>query len=254
MQESVYWFMPSVRFGRGLLASWQGWFVYTGFFVLLPVRRHLPCQRRAAGMGLGQETVKAPNHSIERTAHRRLRQPPAAAHVKRQAALEGFSMARTRACFVVTMLILLITGCAGQNRLGTSNDFLAFLERMDGAQHLLQQGQPDTYKSLWSRGDDVTLAGGFGGRFEQGWNAVSQRLDWAGSNFVNGNSQIQRLSYSSDQSLGYVVQTEHLIFQTPSGATAERNYRVTMLFRKENGAWRIIHRHADSQASKESPR
>jgi ketosteroid isomerase-like protein len=48
---------------------------------------------------------------------------------------------------------------------------------------------------------------------------------------------------------------EHLIFTPPkASAEVERTYRVTMVFRKENGQWRIIHRHADTQTSKEAPR
>ncbi len=156
-------------------------------------------------------------------------------------------------CFA-SVLCLLVPGCATLGSSTDANDFAEFLTRADSAQVQLQQGVPEPYKALWSHGEDITLAGGFGGRIEQGWAQVSKRLDWAGSNFVNGRNEIRRLAFAASGDVGYLVQTEHVIFSTPGALSAERNYRVTMLFRRENGVWRIIHRHADSQTTKEAPR
>jgi len=153
-----------------------------------------------------------------------------------------------------TLLALAVPGCATFGAGQDARDFTEFLSRVDKAQVQLQQGAPELYKALWSQRDDITLAGGFGGRIEQGWTEVSKRLDWAGSNFVNGRNEIQRLAFSASGDVGYLVQTEHVVFKTPDALDAERNYRVTMLFRKENGDWRIIHRHADAQTAKQAPK
>ena len=163
-------------------------------------------------------------------------------------------MARFTTFGLSTVLSLLVPGCATFGASHDANDFTEFLSRVDNAQVQLQQGVPEPYKALWSHRDDITLAGGFGGRIEQGWTQVSKRLDWAGSNFVDGRNEIHRLAFSSSGDVGYLVQTEHVMFKTPAALTSERNYRVTMLFRRENGEWRIIHRHADSQTTKEAPR
>ena len=152
------------------------------------------------------------------------------------------------------VLALVVSGCATFSAGEDAKAFTEFLSRADKAQVALQQGVPDSYKALWSQRDDITLAGGFGGRIEQGWAQVSKRLDWAGSNFVNGRNEIKRLAFSASGDVGYLVQTEHVVFNTPDAVDTERNYRVTMLFRKENGDWRIIHRHADSQTKKEAPK
>ena len=52
-----------------------------------------------------------------------------------------------------------------------------------------------------------------------------------------------------------MVQLEHIRFLVP-GQTEEttRDYRVTMLFRREAAGWRIIHRQADTNLSKQPPR
>ena len=125
---------------------------------------------------------------------------------------------------------------------------------MDAAQLELQQGNAAAYKALWSRRDDVTLVGGFGGAVEKGWECVSRRLDWAAAQFSKGTNTIERIITRADGTLGYIVQIEHIRFQVPGqNKEATRDYRVTMLFRREPEGWRIVHRHADSQMMKQAP-
>ena len=49
----------------------------------------------------------------------------------------------------------------------------------------MTRGNPEVYKSLWSRRDDVTLANPFGPPV-RGWQEVSDRLDLAASNYRDG--------------------------------------------------------------------
>lgn len=150
---------------------------------------------------------------------------------------------------------IFVAGCATDTAVRSTSAFEAFLDRADKAQREFQQGNPEPYKSLWSHQPDVTLAGGFGGVFAQGWDRVSERLDWASSQFRNGRNEIQRVTFGSSGDLGYLVQTEHLVFTSAAQRMpVERRYRVTMLFRREGGEWHIIHRHADSQNEKIAPR
>ncbi|WP_408350758.1 nuclear transport factor 2 family protein [Paraburkholderia sp. RL17-337-BIB-A] len=129
--------------------------------------------------------------------------------------------------------------------------FLEALSRFDSAQHDLENGNADTTKAIWSHGDDVTLSGGFGGETEQGWAAIGPRLDWVGSHFSKGTSTLERLAARSSGDLGYVVQNEHIRYQVPGQSSeSTRDYRVTMVFRRERGGWRLLHRHADTQMVK----
>lgn len=138
----------------------------------------------------------------------------------------------------------------GANRQG----FLDALTAADAAQRELQSGNAAAYKAIWSRSDDVTLIGGFGGGVEKGWPKVSQRIDWVASQFSNGSDTIERLVTTANDNLGYVVQVEHLRFQVPGQATeSTRDYRVTMLFVREPDGWKLVHRHADAQTTKQAP-
>jgi ketosteroid isomerase-like protein len=132
-----------------------------------------------------------------------------------------------------------------------SKEFQAMLSAVDAAQLELQNGRPAAFKALWSHADDITLSGGFGGTIEKGWEQISRRLDWVGTQFSRGSHNIEQLVTNESGDLGYVVQIEHIRFYVP-GQTQEsaRNYRVTMVFRRESSGWRIVHRQADSQMIK----
>ena len=51
------------------------------------------------------------------------------------------------------------------------------------------------------------------------------------------------------------MQLEHIRFKVRGpGNDATRNYRVTMIFRHERDGWRIVHRQADSELTKQAPK
>jgi ketosteroid isomerase-like protein len=142
-----------------------------------------------------------------------------------------------------------------KSKTGSSAEFEAMLEKVDAAQLELQNGKPAAFKALWSQADDITLSGGFGGTVEKGWDAISRRLDWVGAQFSGGTHTHERVVANTSGDLGYVVQLEHLRFKVPAdGKEASRDYRVTMIFRREADGWRIIHRQADAQMTKQAPK
>ena len=154
---------------------------------------------------------------------------------------------------VLALTLLMASTLFAQDK--SDAEFAAFLVKLDAAQVELQNGKAEAFKGVWSRADDITLSGGFGGTIEKGWAAVGKRLDWVGANFSKGTNSIERLVSNHDNKLGYVVQLEHIKFIVPeTGGTASRDYRVTMIFRREKDGWRMIHRQADSNNVKQAPR
>jgi hypothetical protein len=130
-------------------------------------------------------------------------------------------------------------------------DFEAMLARVDSAQLELQNGRAAAFKALWSRGPDITLSGGFGGRIEKGWDAIGPRLDWVATQFSNATHRHERVTSGVSGDLGYVVQLEQIRFVPPGKTDAvERGYRVTMIFRREAGEWKLLHRQADTNLTK----
>lgn len=156
----------------------------------------------------------------------------------------------------IVLSVILVIACCGISLAQRADaEFDSFLARLDAAQLELQNGKPEAFKSMWAQTDDVTLSGGFGGTIEKGWAAISKRLDWVGANFAKGKNSIERLVKNHDRNLGYVVQLEHISFVAPeTGKDAIRDYRVTMIFRREKAGWKLVHRQADSQFTKQAPK
>jgi ketosteroid isomerase-like protein len=129
--------------------------------------------------------------------------------------------------------------------------FDAVLREVEAAQVELVNGQPGAFKALWSHTSDVTLSGGLGGVIAKGWAQVSARLDWVATQYVDGVRTHQEVSRSVGQDLAYVVLRETIRFKNPIDRRAMvQELRVTQVFRRESGQWRIVHRHADSQVTK----
>jgi pimeloyl-ACP methyl ester carboxylesterase/ketosteroid isomerase-like protein len=129
--------------------------------------------------------------------------------------------------------------------------FDAVLASVEAAQVQLVNGQPGPFKALWSQREDVTLSGGLGGAIAKGWTQVSERLDWVAAQYVDGARTHQEVARYVGQDLAYVVLRETIRFKNPAdGRAAVQELRVTQVFRREDGRWRIVHRHADSQVVK----
>jgi ketosteroid isomerase-like protein len=109
----------------------------------------------------------------------------------------------------------------------------------------ITNGNPDVYKSLYSRGDDVTLANPFGPPV-RGWSDVSARLDRAAENYREGEVVgFENVSTVMAADLAYAVEIER--YRARVGGAEEMtpvSLRVTSVFRRE-GVWKVVHRHAD---------
>lgn len=126
------------------------------------------------------------------------------------------------------------------------------LARVEAAQVELVRGRPDAFKALWSNRDDVTLTGGLGGAIEKGWGNVSRRLDWVSSQYADGSREHEEVVRFVGRDVAYVVQKEIIRFRVPGQtAHATQELRAVMVFRLESGVWRISHRQADSQTTKQ---
>jgi ketosteroid isomerase-like protein len=127
-----------------------------------------------------------------------------------------------------------------------SPEFQEVLERYQESLHAVVQGDTEPQKRLWSRRDDVTLANPI---FPQarGWADVELALDRSVSQLREGEPvQFERISEYATQDLGYVLWIERTRLKTGDADEMRPvSLRVTTIFRREDGDWRIIHRHAD---------
>jgi ketosteroid isomerase-like protein len=129
------------------------------------------------------------------------------------------------------------------------------IQQYHEALDVLVRGRPDPMKALFSRADDVVLANPFGPAV-RGWEPASAGLDYASSRFSDGElSGFDRLaSYVADD-LATIYEVEHGKVSVGGGPLTEWSLRTTTTFRREDGTWKVAHRHADpiSTASPEGP-
>lgn len=126
-------------------------------------------------------------------------------------------------------------------------NFATFLRQWEAAQTRFINGAPTSWKQNASHGPDVTILGAFGGS-EKGWNEVGPRYDWASGQFKeSGATQtIEYLNTAVSGDLAFTVSIERQVAQIAGQPKATRRaLRVTQVFRKEGGAWKLLHRHAD---------
>jgi ketosteroid isomerase-like protein len=135
-----------------------------------------------------------------------------------------------------------------------NSEWMSFIAKLEAAEEEFVKGRPAAFQALWSRADDVTLCGGFGG-IERGWQNVTTRLSWVSTKYSNGTRTRDEISKMVGADLAYVVQNE--IIRSQVGSQSEvstQALRATMVFRREPDGWRIIHRHADLQTSTQPPK
>jgi ketosteroid isomerase-like protein len=121
------------------------------------------------------------------------------------------------------------------------------LEEYHRAGREITNGNPDVYKSLYSRRDDVTLANPFGPP-ARGWSEVSATLDRAAGHYRDGEAVgFENVSTVVTEELAYTVEIER--YRARVGGAAELSpvaVRVTTVYRHEDGVWKVVHRHGDA--------
>ena len=127
----------------------------------------------------------------------------------------------------------------------TDPHWAAFIDDLEAAEVQFAQGSAAAFKALWSHGDDVSIYGAFGG-VVSGWKQVETRLDWASSQYAEGSRGRKEIARFVGVDVAYIVQTEWIRARiAKSTGPSVQELRVTMVFRREGGDWRIVHRHAD---------
>jgi ketosteroid isomerase-like protein len=108
------------------------------------------------------------------------------------------------------------------------------------------KGNPEPAKKLWSHREDVSLANPYGPPVRE-WEQVSETMQHAASLRRDGEfvgSEIVAKYVTAE--LAYVVQIERAKAKV-GGREDITPYalRTTMIFRPEDGTWKVVHRHAD---------
>jgi len=122
--------------------------------------------------------------------------------------------------------------------------FLAeMLPRQRTAEQALHNGDVEPRLALWSRADPVTL---FGAKLSSsGWADLEPTFRKVASWFSDSEEyEFEVIAAGASGDLAYTVGYEHNRVKV-DGEPGTYTLRVTHIYRREDGQWRIVHRHGD---------
>jgi ketosteroid isomerase-like protein len=130
--------------------------------------------------------------------------------------------------------------------MATVDDVDQLLEQWHPASGEFLKGNPEPVKKMWSHREDVTLANPYGPPV-RGWEQVAEVIDRAASQVRDGELvSVEIVERHVTAELAYVVHIEGPEAKIGGGEDITPfSLRVTMIFRPEEGEWKIVHRHAD---------
>jgi ketosteroid isomerase-like protein len=133
---------------------------------------------------------------------------------------------------------------------GELQEFLdELVPRQEAADDALHNGDPEPRMELWSHASPVTVLGAFG-VVAKGWDEVSETFRWVAGEFHHGDSfRLEVIAAGVSGDLAYTVGYEHSVVSRDGGPAKPNRLRVTHVYRRENGGWRIVHRHGDGLES-----
>lgn len=127
-----------------------------------------------------------------------------------------------------------------------TDQFLEMMRpRITEAEVALHNGDVGLRNAMWSRTEPLTLFGAaMSGR---GWGEIGPIFKALGrqfSNCVSYRNEIIAAGASGD--LGYTIAMEHTTASIDGAEPTPYVLRVTTIFRREDGEWKVVHRHADA--------
>jgi ketosteroid isomerase-like protein len=126
------------------------------------------------------------------------------------------------------------------------DEFLATtLARQVEAEEAIHNGDPRPRLAMWSTRDPVTVLGA--GRSASGSDEVSQLFRWLASGFSDCASyRFELVAAGVGGDLAYTVGYEHTSASWDGTPLDPYILRVTHVYRREDGEWKIAHRHANA--------
>ena len=130
----------------------------------------------------------------------------------------------------------------------------AAIARLHAAMAKVANGDVSDIKRLYSHSADATSFYGWGG-YEKGEEAVSRRWDWAGQQFKGGTARHENITTVITPEMFYLTDIETFENQRVAGVEGLTGWsnRVTHIFRREQGKWRLVHRHANRLEAQHEP-
>jgi ketosteroid isomerase-like protein len=132
------------------------------------------------------------------------------------------------------------------------DDFLSgTIPRLMQAEKAIHNGDVEPRLAMWSRNDPVTLFGAW--LSDAGWEDVNRTFHELASRFSDCTSyDVDIIAAGASGDLAYTVGYEHTSTSV-EGVPRTYTLRVTQIYRREDGEWKLVHRHGDELAADQEP-
>jgi ketosteroid isomerase-like protein len=123
------------------------------------------------------------------------------------------------------------------------NDVKAASEKFYSALNNMLNGDASPLLNICSHSETVTTMHPVGGR-EVGWDQVRGSWEQVAKIVSGGQIKLEDQFVQIIGDVAYELGVEHGHY-TLAGKPVAADYRVTNIYRRESGAWKIVHHHAD---------
>jgi ketosteroid isomerase-like protein len=125
------------------------------------------------------------------------------------------------------------------------DDFLTpTLDRQLDAEQALINGDPEPRPAMWSTQDPVTVFGAE--KSVIGSQEACEVFRWLATRFSHCTDYtFELVAAGASGDLAYTLGYERFSFSMDGGPVEPITLRVTHVYRREDGEWKVVHRHAD---------
>jgi len=117
-------------------------------------------------------------------------------------------------------------------------------DRFYDALNAMFKGDVEPMKSAWSHADDVVYMGP-GGSIKVGWSKVLKDWESQGARKLGGKVEPKDVHFTCGEEIAVMYARETGENTNIGGKREKVDIRVTNLFRKEKGGWKMIGHHTD---------
>jgi ketosteroid isomerase-like protein len=127
----------------------------------------------------------------------------------------------------------------------TDEPFAKAVEQQDAAVAAMLNGDPGPFIGSWADCDDVTLFGAWG-PIEKGHKPVTDTMRWVASRCTGADPvEVEHTVLASSGDLAYTTGFERSHASVDGSTPRDMVLRVTHIYRRIDGDWKLVHRHAD---------
>ncbi|MBO6675846.1 MAG: nuclear transport factor 2 family protein [Rhizobiales bacterium] len=128
--------------------------------------------------------------------------------------------------------------------MSAENEVVGASERFYSALNRMANGERGTMNAVWSHGESATALHPIGGR-DIGWAGIADSFDKVAQIASGGEIRLEDQLIRVAGDIAYEVGVEAGTL-TLGGLKATVEHRVTNIYRRERGGWKIVHHHADT--------